>query len=71
MLYMQHKETDVFLPGWFMSKREGRCHMHPTRGCSKASMECEATLAATAEPQTKKGVAVLLGVIVPNYCEKR
>lgn len=44
--------------------------MHPTRGCSKASMECEAILATTVEPQTKKGVAVLLGVIVPNYCEK-
>lgn len=27
----------------------------------------EAILAATAEPQTKE-VAVLLGVIVPNYC---
>lgn len=44
--------------------------MHPTRGCSKASMECEAILATTAEPQTMKGAAVLLGVIVSNYCKK-
>lgn len=66
VLYMHLKETDVCCLASWWEKREGRCYLPPSP-MLQGLCGNEATLAATAEPQTKE-VAVLLGVIVPNYC---